>query len=45
MKRFASLVLALVLFASPTLALAGECTGPALKDMFDRYVETILFGE
>lgn len=55
MKRFASLVLALVLFAAPTMVLArevpcgqqqgAEWNGPALEDIFDRYVETIVFGE
>lgn len=55
MKRFASLVLALVLFAAPTMVLAhqapcgrqqaAEWNGPALEDTFDGYVDTILFGE
>ena len=45
MKRFAALVLALALFAVPTLALA-DWSGPSMEEIFgDNYVETILFGE
>ncbi len=45
MKRFAALMLAVVLFAAPTVALA-DWSGPTLEEMFgDTYVETILFGE
>jgi hypothetical protein len=52
MKRFAALMLAVVLFAAPTVALAdssdpsADWSGPSLEEMFgDTYVETILFGE
>lgn len=45
MKQIAAFVLALALFAAPTLAVADEWKGPALTQIFDRYQETILFGE
>ncbi len=46
MKRFAALMLAVALFAAPTVALADDYNGPSLEEMFgDTYVETILFGE
>lgn len=45
MKRFAALVLAVALFAAPTVGFAAEWNGPALEDIFDEYVETIVFGE
>lgn len=45
MKRYAALMLAVVLFAAPTVALA-DWSGPSLEQIFgDTYVETILFGE
>jgi len=44
MKRFAALMLAVALFAAPTVALA-DWSGPALEDIFDQYEETILFSE
>lgn len=45
MKRFAALMLAVALFAAPTVALA-DWFGPTLEEMFgDNYVETIVFGE
>ena len=44
MKRFAALVLALALFAVPTLALA-DVYDPPLSDIFAGYEETILHGE
>ncbi len=45
MKRFAALMLAVVVFAAPTVALA-DWSGPSLEQIFgDTYVETILFGE
>ncbi len=45
MKRCAALMLAVVLFAAPTVALA-DWSGPSMEEIFgDTYVETILFGE
>ncbi|MFQ5990573.1 MAG: hypothetical protein ACE5K9_11725 [Candidatus Methylomirabilales bacterium] len=44
MKRLAVFVLALVLFAAPTLALAAA-DSPSLDEVFNRYVETIVHGE
>ncbi|MCZ6478842.1 MAG: hypothetical protein ACE1Z6_07765 [Candidatus Methylomirabilales bacterium] len=45
MKRYAALMLAVVFFAAPTVALA-DWSGPSLEQIFgDTYVETILFGE
>lgn len=52
MKRCAALMLAVVLFAAPTVALAdcsdpsADWSGPSMEQIFgDTYVETILFGE
>jgi hypothetical protein len=45
MKQLAAFVLALALFAAPTLAAADEWKGPALTQIFDQYEKTILFGE
>ena len=42
MKRLAAFVLALALFATPTMALA-DWGGPSLAEIFDQYEETILF--
>ncbi len=51
MKRFAALMLAVALFAAPTVALAGcsdssaDWSGPSLEQMFgDNFVETDLAG-
>ena len=45
MKRCAALMLAVVLFAAPTVVLA-DWSGPSLEQIFgDTYVETILFSE
>jgi hypothetical protein len=44
MKRFAALILALALFATPAVAMA-DWGGPTLEQIFDQYVETILFSE
>lgn len=44
MKRFAALMLAVVLFAAPTVALA-DWSGPSLEEMFgDNFVENELLG-
>lgn len=45
MKRFTAFVLALALFAAPTLAVAAEWNGPALTEIFNQYEETILSGD
>jgi len=52
MKRFAALMLAVVLFAAPTVALADcsdssvDWSGPSLEEMFgDNFVQTDLLGE
>ncbi len=52
MKRFAALMLAVALFAAPTMALAGcsnsttDWSGPSLEKMFgDNFVENDLLGE
>ncbi len=51
MKRFAALMLAVMFFAAPTVALAGcsdssaDWSGPSLEEMFgDNFVETDLAG-
>ena len=44
MKRFAALMLAVMLFAAPTAALA-DWSGPSLEEMFgDNFVENELLG-
>ncbi len=44
MKRFAALMLAVVLFAAPAVALA-DWSGPSLDEMFgDNFVENELLG-
>ncbi|MEE9538705.1 MAG: hypothetical protein V3W10_05165 [candidate division NC10 bacterium] len=44
MKRFAALMLAVALFAAPTVALA-DWSGPSLEEMFgDNFVENELLG-
>ena len=44
MKRFAALMLAVALFAAPTVALA-DWSGPSLDEMFgDNFVENELLG-
>ncbi|MFQ5962275.1 MAG: hypothetical protein ACE5MG_12845 [Candidatus Methylomirabilales bacterium] len=44
MKVLAAFVLALALFAGPTMALAAV-GNPSLDGIFDRYQETIVHGE
>ena len=43
MKRLAALMLAVVLFAAPAVALADDWNGPSLEQIFgENYVETIV---